>query len=89
MQVPVTREELVIERIPVSGTTTVAGAVGQDAEIRIPLSEEVASVDTQTVVREEIAVGKRAVEDVQEVGGAVRHEELDVEDTTIDDARVR
>ena len=89
IQVPVTREELVIERIPVSGTPTVAGAIGQDAEIRIPLSEEVASADKQTIVREEIAVGKRSVENVQTVGDAVRHEELDVEDTTIDNSRVR
>ena len=89
IQVPVTREELVIERIPVSGTTTASGVIGQDAEIRIPLSEEVASADKQTIVREEIAVGKRAVENVQTVGDAVRHEELDVEDNTLDSSRVR
>ncbi len=82
IQVPVTREELVIERIPVSGTTAASGQIGADSEIRIPLSEERASADTQTVVREEVLVGKRAVEEVQQVGGAVRHEELEVEDST-------
>jgi uncharacterized protein (TIGR02271 family) len=89
IQVPVTREELVIERIPVTGTTTASGVIGQDSEIRIPLSEEVASADKQTVVREEVAVGKREVENVQTVGDAVRHEELEVEDTTVDGSRVR
>ena len=82
IQVPVSREELVIERIAASGQTGVQGQIGENSEIRIPLTEETASVDRQTVVREEIAVGKRAVESVQEVGGAVRHEELEVEDGT-------
>jgi len=89
VQVPVTREELVIERIPVSGATAVAGEIGQDAEIRIPLTEERATLDKHTVVREEVAVGKRAIEDVQEVGGAVRHEELNVEDTTVAGERLK
>ncbi len=82
IQVPVTREELVIERIPVSGTTPVAGQIGAESEIRIPLSEERAYADKQTVVREEIAVGKRSIEGIQQVGDSVRHEELEVEDST-------
>lgn len=86
MQVPVTREELVIERIPVSGVTAAAGEIGADSEIRIPLSEEVASLDKHTVVREEVAIGKRTIENVQEVGGSVRHEELDVDQTSVKDA---
>ena len=82
VQVPVTREELVIERVPTTGQTAAAGTIGAESEIRIPLSEEVASADTQTVVREEIAIGKKAVQNVQEVGGSVRHEELEIEDET-------
>lgn len=82
IQVPVTREELVIERIPVTGQTTAQGTIGENSEIRIPLSEETASAEKQTVVREEVAVGKRAIEEVRQVGGAVRHEELEVEDAT-------
>ena len=83
IQVPVTREELVIERVPAAAQTGVQGAIGENSEIRIPLSEEQASVDKQTVVREEIAVGKRNVEEVKEVGGSVRHEELEVNDGTV------
>ena len=83
VQVPVTREELVIERLPVTGQTTATGAIGDSSEIRIPLSEEHASAETQTFVREEIAVGKRAVENVEQVGGAVRREELEIEDQTV------
>ena len=84
VQVPVTREELVIERVPVSGTTQAAGEIGADSEIRIPLTEETASLEKHTIVREEVAVGKRAIENVQEIGGSVRHEELNVDDATVD-----
>lgn len=83
VQVPVSREELVIERVPMSSQTAVHGTIGDNSEIRIPLMEEQASLDKQTVVREEVSVGKRSVENVQEVAGSVRHEELQVEDETV------
>jgi uncharacterized protein (TIGR02271 family) len=57
VQVPVTREELVVERRPVDQATR---PPGPSDEIRIPLSEERASVDTSTVVREEVAVSRDA-----------------------------
>jgi uncharacterized protein (TIGR02271 family) len=83
VQVPVTREELVVERVPVSGqATSTTGEIGTEKEIRIPLTEEVASLDKQTVVREQVNVGKRAVEEVENLEGSVRHEELDVKDET-------
>lgn len=82
VQVPVTREELVIERHPVSGETPAQGAIGKDQDIRIPLTEETASVDKSTVVREEVAVGKRPVENVRDLSADVRHEELVVDDQT-------
>ncbi len=82
VQVPVTREELVIERHAVAGNTAANGQIGDANEIRIPLSEERASIDKSTVVREEVSVGKRSVEDVREVSNEVRHEELIVDDQT-------
>jgi uncharacterized protein (TIGR02271 family) len=82
VEVPVTREELVVERIPVDGQRAATGAIGENSEIRIPLTEERATAEKQTVVREEVAVGKRASERVEQVGGEVRHEELDVDDST-------
>jgi uncharacterized protein (TIGR02271 family) len=81
VQVPVTREELVIERRPVDQASPATGSIGE-SEIRIPLSEERASVDTSTVVREEVAVGKKPVQEVRDVTGEVRREELVVEDPT-------
>jgi uncharacterized protein (TIGR02271 family) len=77
VQVPVTREELVIERTPGSGQVT--GEIGRDQEIRVPLSEERVRVEKQPVVNEEVRVGKRQVQSNQQVSDKVRHEELRVE----------
>jgi uncharacterized protein (TIGR02271 family) len=77
VQVPVTREELVIERTPGSGQVT--GEIGRDEEIRVPLSEERVRVEKQPVVNEEVSVGKRQVQSNKEVSDKVRHEELRVE----------
>lgn len=82
IQVPVTREELVIERHSVNDGTAVSGKIGDSSDIRIPLSEERASVDKNTFVREQVSVGKRSVQEVNQVSDEVRHEELVVEDKT-------
>lgn len=78
VQVPVTREHLVVEHSDGSGRT--------DAEhaIRIPLSEERVHIDKDTVLREEYKVGKREVTQNESVSDSVRRERL-----LIDDGRVR
>jgi uncharacterized protein (TIGR02271 family) len=81
VQVPVTREELVIERRPVNEAAPADGTIGE-SEIRVPLTEERASLDKSTVVREEVSVSKRPVEEVRDVTGEVRREELVVDDPT-------
>ncbi len=82
VEVPVTREEIVIERRPVSGERAAGKADFGEQEIRIPLSEERASIEKQAVVTEEVRVGKREVSNVQSLNEQVRHEELQVEDST-------
>lgn len=82
VEVPVTREELVIERVPTSEQQNVTGEIGTDPEIRVPLSEERARVEKQPVVKEEVRVGKRAVQDTERVSDQVRREELRVEKDT-------
>jgi len=79
IQVPVTREEVVIERTPVQGERTPTGQIGADREIRVPLSEERVQVEKVPVVTEEVKVGKRTVSNTQNVSDQVRREELDVE----------
>ena len=76
IEVPVTREELVIERVPGKGREA-SGQVGSgEKEIRVPLSEERVNVEKKPVVNEEVVVGKRQVQDTKRVADTVRREEL-------------
>jgi len=75
--VPVEREEVVIERRPAHGAA--AGDMRAE-EIRIPVSEERVDVSKETVVKEEVNVGKRKVRGTKTVGGEVRREELRVQE---------
>lgn len=81
IQVPVQREELIIDRRPVTDGRPATGTLGEE-EIRVPLSEERATLDKSTVVREEVNVSKKPVEEVRDLIGEVRHEELVVDDQT-------
>jgi uncharacterized protein (TIGR02271 family) len=80
VEVPVTREELVIERVPVSGQVAATDAAFRGEEIRIPLSEERASVTKEAVVRDEVRVGKKQITDVETLSEQVRSEELKVDE---------
>ncbi len=76
IDVPVSHEELVIERRAVTGGQAASGTIGQSEEIRIPLSEERVNVSKSTVVTEQVEIGKRNVAGVEHVSDTVRHEEL-------------
>ena len=84
IQVPVSREEIVIERHAInpseisasSGTDTIAS---ESREIRIPVSEERIVVDKVVVPREEVRVSKQRVERTEEVSEELRREELEVD----------
>ena len=80
MEVPVTREEVIIERHPVEPRP--AGSdIREGEEIRVPLREEQVRVEKQPVVTEEVSVGKRPVQETERVEGTVRREEARVEET--------
>jgi uncharacterized protein (TIGR02271 family) len=80
VEVPVTREELVLERVAVpANTPATSTSIGRDQEIRVPLSEDRVRVEKVPVVTEEVRVGKREVSDVARVNDDVRHEELRVD----------
>jgi len=85
MEVPVQREEVVIERTPVHGRAATESLAADDLregeEIRIPVREEQVDVSKDAAVVEEVKVGKRVVEDTQRVSGQVRKEEVKVEQT--------
>jgi uncharacterized protein (TIGR02271 family) len=90
LEVPTTREELVMERIPGSGREATEQVGSADTEIRIPLSEERVRVEKKPVVNEEVEVGKRQVQDTKRVTDQVRHEELRTDtEGTLDDEDTR
>jgi len=78
VEVPVEREELVIERKPV-GEMAAHGNI-EPEEIRIPIKEEKVRVNKDTVVNEEVTVGKRKVQEKKKVSAPVRKERLKVDD---------
>jgi uncharacterized protein (TIGR02271 family) len=49
----------------------------------VPLTEEEAVVDKRAVVKEELVVGKRVVEDQKTVDADVRREEFDIDETNV------
>lgn len=80
LEVPVEREELVVERTPLHGEE--GGAIGTETseEERIPLREEQVDVSKRTVGKEAVKVGKRTVTDTQPVEEQVREEDIVVEE---------
>ena len=79
INVPVTHEEVVIERRAVTDGQVDNTPIGEGETIRVPVSEEQVNVSKNTVVTGEVAIGKRAVQETQQVTDTVRHEEARVD----------
>ena len=79
INVPVTHEEVVIERRAVTDGQIDNTPIGEGETIRVPVSEEQVNVSKNTVVTGEVAIGKRAVQETQQVTDTVRHEEARVD----------
>jgi len=74
MDVPVTREEVVIERRPVNQPSD--APIGEDARtIQVPVMGERVDVEKRTIVTEEVGVQRRVEQDTVPVDGTVRREE--------------
>ncbi len=79
LEVPVTREEVTLERHAVERRPA-EGSIGEGGEtIRVPVHEDQVSVDKRAVVTEEINIGKRKVQETQQVSGTVQREEARIE----------
>ncbi|HEX7142298.1 MAG TPA: YsnF/AvaK domain-containing protein [Nitrososphaeraceae archaeon] len=77
VEVPLTREEVSIERRPASGQTEAQSPIQSQEEIKIPLKREEAQVSKKPYVKEEAIVKKKAVTDKKEIREDVTSEELD------------
>ncbi|HKH69162.1 MAG TPA: YsnF/AvaK domain-containing protein, partial [Reyranella sp.] len=79
LNAPVTHDEVTIERHSVDRQPA-QGAIGErDETIQVPVRAEQVSVHKQTVVTEEVSIGKQQVQETKQVSGTVRREEARVE----------
>jgi uncharacterized protein (TIGR02271 family) len=78
--VPVTREEVRLEKVPVTGDESDESARDADADAHeVTLRAERPVVTTETVPVERVRLGKETVQDEQTVTGTVRKERIDYE----------
>ena len=90
ISVPLDKERLIIEQIPVNAETPVAASEPDFAKrelVRVEIYEETADVQKQPFLREQISVRKQVEHDTFEVEENIRREELDfdVQDHNIND----
>jgi uncharacterized protein (TIGR02271 family) len=80
MDVPVTREEVYVERHPVDRQPSDRPISETEADtIRVPVTEERVEVEKEPVVYEEVGIGKRVTQETRQISDTVRREELRVE----------
>jgi uncharacterized protein (TIGR02271 family) len=82
VDVPVSHEEVRVERHPVHGTGAGRGlghpGIGEEQR-EIPLHADRPVVDTETVPVEEVRLGRDTVTDERRVGGPVRKERIEAD----------
>jgi len=80
LNVPVTREEVVIERRSLAEDAAAAEEpIGEGEEIRIPIREEQVQVTKEAVATGEVEISKREVKENRQFTETVRHEEPAIE----------
>jgi uncharacterized protein (TIGR02271 family) len=80
VEVPVTHEELTVERRPASGATTAESPVQSKTEIKVPLTREEVQVTKEPHVKEEVVVKKEPVTETRNVSERVTSEKVNVKD---------
>lgn len=78
VEVPVTREEVVVERESVDPNSAEARTAGRDGDVEVTTYEETPVVN-KTVDAEKVSLGKRQVQDTETVTEEVRHEDVKVD----------
>ena len=78
VDVPVSHEEVYIERRPGSGQASDT-PIGEGETYRVPVREEQVSASKQAVETGEVAIGKRQFQDTQRVSDTVQREEAHIE----------
>ncbi|REE03750.1 PRC and DUF2382 domain-containing protein [Citricoccus nitrophenolicus] len=86
VEVPVSREEIVVEREPVDPDSAEARRKTGDQDVEVTAHEEVPVVD-KTATAEKVTVDKTQVQDTERVSGTVQHEDIEVEGDGADTSR--
>jgi uncharacterized protein (TIGR02271 family) len=78
--VPLTHEEISVERRPASGSSTTAAdsPVQSRTETKVPLKQEQAQVTKQPYVKEEVSVKKKPITETKTVTDQVTSEKVKV-----------
>lgn len=81
LEVPVTREEVRVERVPASGAaaTSPADTRFERETVRVPVIEEEVTVTKRPVVKEEVRVSKQSRTEHHDVDETVRREKARIE----------
>lgn len=76
--VPLTHDEVVVERRPAEGGMVAGGTIGGEEHIRVPLTAEEAVVDKRVVPKEELVVRTQSVTENEVVEADLRRETAEV-----------
>jgi uncharacterized protein (TIGR02271 family) len=82
LNVPVTEERVRVDRRTVDREATPDDIAFEEGTITVPVRGEEVNVQKRARVKEEVEIGKEAVEETEQVGGTVRKERVRVEDRT-------
>jgi uncharacterized protein (TIGR02271 family) len=78
VEVPVTHEEISVERRPAAHSTTAEKPVQSRTETKVPLKQEEVQVTKQPYVKEEVSVKKKPVTETRRVSDKVTSEKVKV-----------
>ena len=81
VRVPRRREEVDVERVPI-GREVAEAEIGEDQEFVVRVYEEEVVVSKRVVLKEEIRLHKRVVEEVEVIEVDLRKEEVEIDDRT-------
>jgi uncharacterized protein (TIGR02271 family) len=84
IEVPVTREEIIVEKRPPKGSpssSSAQGPVKSKTEIKVPLSREEVEVTKEPFVKEEVVVKKKPVTETRTVSDTVTSERINMPGT--------
>ena len=79
LEVPVTREDVLIEHHAVDRRPSDEPISATAETLHVPVQEEQVTAEKRAVVYEEVNIGKRAVQETQQVSDTVRREVVDVD----------